>query len=959
MDKKLLPLQLVERFDHCKMWPMVPVTTPEKAPTLDERAEIDEYIKLGKVVIKEILGDVDTSHTHIGGATRDYYCCEEGHEEYRLLMTLLKGAKSVEQVQDLVAGYIFQTINELRDARYIPDPDYPLKRKPIYGEVRDVMIGRLPQQGTPYNFKRIIPHSELRNEFEHQERYRLHYHQKHIGATTGHYFRMPRSASYLMEFMPTLQQSRRYAFEPNHDCLHTLLADSHHVFPKHFPVGRYWAKRETPKNKRMTPSKLTRFFTLPGLNDYLEADGKMPDESIASNLTIIAEYICENRGAIYKNDIKPEDIDKWMKNKFKKYHPDLGVATYVWARLLGTEFEDTSLWIEQYILDLIEKENPWVFEAAGHETRKDYNYPKSLLILYAKALAVTDIGIPDKDKLQELLLLIPAQELLEAAMGSKNYKSCGSLVLLYSYACDRSRYIPTPDKYNDERCENDFYGYCLDLFQESFEPSHEWTHIEGFELLDPMAIDGYTNSRGWTALQERMKAAEEKMRTMAPSELMAFKIAVVDKLPEPYAEKALYLITDIAKKYTVSVSFQSHDTDAIANMASNGYDGERPELILPGGISLDELAGTGYSKARFTEIAELAILERHLRGQVRGDDALIKHLMAHRSTMMPGELIAPIPGSPNLEIIKIYGDSPDLLSLLTIATLLVYVGYDYDQIMKEIEMLQGELIDPMQSRNLTATVGAELEIVGATPEGQIVNPDRFGLLTNVVAMGNDKPVNELKTPPTMSAFMQKYLFNLITDERFQFIYAKMLWDVSARKDRSPTAVHVSVAMPKDIPFSADLVRKYMAPIHEMQWIASEMRAQVPRASSAGYVKDWRSMALLDTVGDKHPSMQVEDKSLSLDPRGDYGKQIEMIQLLSSAAVQYMREKGGLPMDPSGRIMAQIYVDFVRESKLILGMPLNEMSQVVASALMEKYADTVKSELNRPSMVKKSGIVWVE
>jgi hypothetical protein len=946
MEGDSLSIFTASRFDRVRQWPIVPSNVPERPLEPGEQSEIAATIAGGIALIKEIVGQVDTKH-RCCAATPDYYA-SESNEIYKFLTILLRGARTVEQVKDLIAGFVFYTIDELDDGEWL---EIDGSRQYVCGRVRDVMIRRLPVDG---KFKSIPYSGRMDRDPEDWERMQQHYYQLHVAASVDHWSRLSRTVVHLLEDVLSLRQARRYCHEPNQDGLFPILADPYRVFCKHFGTSGSPVDRKVPENKRMTPEKLTRFLTLPGLQGYIDADTQMADETIASNLTIIAEYICENSDAIYKNGVTTDDIDKWMRDKFSKYNPPLHLATYIWARFLGTEFEGTALWIEQYMLDLLEREHRWVFEIAGSQSRAEYNHPCGLLELYERALNTAgDSG--QCERLRKLSYLIPSKELLEAAMGSKNYRTSACVRSLHTFGSDPSRYLPSAEKYSDWRYDSDFDGFCLDLFQESFKPLSTWEAIDGFELLDPMAVDGYSTSRGWTILQAILARVKKRMEEMKPSELMAFKQNVVDRLPELYQKKALYLVSRIAERWTVTASFEGHDTDTVANMAAEQYDGEKPKLILPGGIPLDALVGDGHSDKRFSAIAELAVLERHLRGKVRGGDQIIDYLLWHRGTMVPVDLVAPAPGAPNQAIIEEYSDSPDLLALLTIATLLVYLGYDYDQIMSEVRM-QATLADKEKHPDVTS-VGVEYEQVSATPEGQIVNPANFGCIFNVFAMGGDKHANEIKTPPTYSTFMQKYIFALITDSRFQFLFTKMLWEMTARPDRAPSSLHVSVAVPRELPFSEELVRKYMAPIHEMQWIVSGRRV-VRQHTSAGYVKGWKSGALLDVMEGLRPDMQVEDKSLSLDSDGDYGKQIEMIQLLSSAAIQLMKERAGLPMTPSGRVMAQIYERFKTESGIILDFPPDEISRVAARALMERFSDSIRDELNRPKTRKTEGIVWV-
>ena len=935
MSDQILSINLVEKFEQADKWPTIPSEVPERPLAEEEQVEVEAHIELGKAVIRELVGDVDTKHTHRPYANRDYYATRE-YAAYEFLEdVLLRGARTPEQVQNMVAGYIYRCIDGIRDEK-----------------VRSGLIEKLPEE-LRLKFEPFVPFSR-ENMPDIDERHRLNYNNVHITASIGHWPRLRHADFFVLDNL-SLAQHRRYAYEPNHDGFQTIATDAFRVFTRHSSSSqgvdtKGLIRRDPPESKRMTPEKFSRLVQLPGLQDYIDADTDMEDEAICSNLTLIAEYFCENDDVLYKNKITKEDIDTWMREKFEKHTPQLHVAIYVWTRFLGTEFEDTALWIEQYMLDLLEKDEKWIFDIAQMK-REECTEPNSLFVLYDKAITAAEIS-PDADRSNKIYKLIPAAELLEAAMGSKNYKDSNEVKAIYDQA--KHPYLYLPEKYTEERYENDFDGFCLDLFQEALEPLSEWVAIEGFELLDPTAIDGYSSARGWQELLEVLKKTEKKIQRLAPVELLKFKRDVVEKLPDPFKDKAMRIITDIAEKWTVETSFDGHDTNEVADMAMGENLENAPELILPGGLPLDSFLGTGGSKKRLQVLAERAVLRRCLKG-VRGEDEIIQYLLRHRDTMIPIELVTPTPEAPNKEIIEEFGSSPDLLSLLSVATLLVYLGYEYDQVMAEVRM-QAELAELENHPDIT-TIGVEYEQVGATPEGTIVNQTRYSWLFNVLAMGGDSVANEIKTAPTVSTFMQKYLFSLVTNPKFQFINAQMLWEIAARKDRAPSSLHLNIAVPKELPFSEDLVRKYMAPVQDMQWLANGGKAE-QQSGSRGYVRDWKRGALLDVLEDKHERHRLEIRNMSLDKEGDYNKQMDMLQLLGSAAIQFMREKAGIKLSPSGRVLAQMYEQFRRESLIVLKSSGDGNTAIAARILMEKFTDLIRSELNRPKVEKKEGIVMV-
>lgn len=939
------------RFDNVRQWPIAPCAGPESPAEEDDPDVVQKCIREGLGVIALLLGGLDTKRVFQSDGNPDYFISER-HSTFRLLLKVfLESAQTIEQVQNSIAGFIFHCINDMGQ-----------------GSTRDEVMERLPADAQS-KFPPPIDEDSLEmivhgREVDQRQalilererdwaRLRLDYHNSAVSASASHWHGVePRELFFHFTRVLSLQQHKRYAYEPNHDGLCALMSDTRFLFPAH--TGNCeggLTERKIPEEKRMTQRKVARLLQLPCLWDYIRCDEKMEDEAVGSSVAIIAEYFCENDKALYMNKITPFDIDEWMREKFERYSPNFHVASYIWARFLGTEFEATALWVEQYMLDKIETEKPWVFELAGTE-RSVCREPGQIFDVYRKAWEVAETA-KDQEKAYDLSYIVPAKELLEASMGSKNYKNRDSIRALHARVSDPHLYLP--DKYRSERFEEDFDGYCFDLFRENLSPLSEWIAIKGFELLDPMAIDRYAFSRGWVGLQDLLKKAIDKIKEMRPRDLLAFKATVVDRLPEKFKWKIQKVIEEIAEEWAAVTSFRDCGDEKLADMAANKHDGEMPRLVLPGDVPLEAFLGAKRTQEKRSALAEHAILERHLGG-VRGGKALIEYLLSHRKTMMPAELVIPNAEAPNRDIAREYADSPDLLSLLSIATLLGYLGYTRDQIMDEVGVL-ADIADAEEHPDVT-TVGAEQELVGATPEGKlIVNPVRFPWLSNVLAAGGD--VNELITPPTVSGAMQRCLFALMTDTRFQFINAQVLWEMTARNEAKPSSIHLNLAVPREIPFSGDLVLKYMAPIQEMQWLANRHRVNKPEATRAMVMRKWKPCALLDILEDKHRDHKVEVRNLALDPDGDYGRQIEMLQLLGSAAIQYMKEKAGLPLSTNGIVMTEIYQRFRDESRIVLASSEDTNSQLAAQTLIEKYADLIRAELNRPRVKKKHGIIIVQ
>ena len=117
MSDQILSLSLVDSFDKVEKWPIIPSAVPERPLTEEEQADVRAHIDLGIAVIRELLGEVDPEHLKSRSEKSDYYVSDR-YSAYKLLThVLLVGAKTLEQVRNLVAGFIVNCINDIRDEK--------------------------------------------------------------------------------------------------------------------------------------------------------------------------------------------------------------------------------------------------------------------------------------------------------------------------------------------------------------------------------------------------------------------------------------------------------------------------------------------------------------------------------------------------------------------------------------------------------------------------------------------------------------------------------------------------------------------------------------------------------------------------------------------------------------------------------------------------------------------------
>ncbi|MFA6528925.1 MAG: hypothetical protein WCT46_05305 [Candidatus Gracilibacteria bacterium] len=708
-------------------------------------------------------------------------------------------------------------------------------------------------------------------------------------------------------------------------------------------------RRAIPDEKRMTSAKLSRLLQLPGLNDYMtrDKDDWFKTMSGGTNLAIIAEYFCENDDAVNMNEITVQNVNDWLVAKFEKNKPGLDVAHYQLFRLQGTAFSEVGNFIQEYILDLHQSERPWLFELAGI-TRADCGTESPLFFLYSKVLVcVIDERVPIEDsRLVELGSVLPGKEWSRSFIRSESN-------FIWSFS---SRLGSLTDRISELSLSkiagnNDvFNAFALDFFKvfDGVCVVDEWVEHPGFEILDPMMISKYANENYASVSENILKVMVEKIKGMSSLELLRFKNEVADRLPADRGAYVQSLITELAQEMAVRVHFESLDPEVLVAVARGDQSSLlKRSIILPGDVGYGELVGL----VRREPLAERALLNKYLRG-VRGWEQIIRYLLSHSDSMRPSELILPYPDAPNREVIREYGDSPDLLSLLQMATLLVYLGYNPDQIMVEIAA-QAQLSSQGTHSSLT-TVGLEFEQLGASEEGIIINPTRFSWLFNALAAGLDP--NEVMTAATASGAMQGLMMSMITDGRFQFMNPDMLWGGQAGS--SPrSSLHLNMALPQDLPFNHHAVEKAMSPLQLASWFMHDNgNAQVPQGS-ASFVRGWRKRSLLDVYRNKRPDLKFELRRFALEKDGSHLDQILWFQMLGSAGMQYMREEAALILSPSEKIMSGLYRAFAEELRSVR---TDGSGVAMAGEIVKKYASQVAAELCVSNTVeKKSGIVLTD
>src|SRR3989339_763229 len=758
----------------------------------------------------------------------------------------------------------------------------------------------------------------------------------------------------LMGFVDALRpdQLEPYVNETSRDGAFMLMVDPTMVPPMatNSEFGMFPnVERKIPDAKRMTPPKIARLLQLPGLREHIDNDRFKFVRTVGTDLAIIAEYFCENDDVVNMNAVTVEDVRTWLVSKFKKHNPSLNVARYQLLRLHGTSFERAGDFIQQYILDLHEKEHPWLFEVAGISKADCVGY-NPLFVLYSR-VACNIESVPES-RVVELGSVLPGHDWINVFCDGDE-----SPLNLLSHIGEVSSRV-SEVSVSQIRCDvNDVHEFNRSVlgFLSSYglNVCDRWVEHPGFELLDPMEISRYANENSVNAFDEILKGIVTRVSEMSPRELLCFKHEVVDRLPEHKRADAQALITELAERMALSISFDDLEPEILIQVARGQSVLPAGSILLPGDVRYEELVGKVAIADRIGPLAERALLQRHLSG-VRGEQDIVSYLMSHRDSIHPAELVLPYPDAPNREVIREFGDSPDLLALLQMTTLLVYLGYTPDQIMAEISA-QAQLSVAGSHSSLT-TVGLEWEQVGASSEGLIVDPKVFPWLFNVLPAGNDKSSNELMTSPTLGVAMQGLMMSLVTDPRFGFMRMDRLFGQAGASPRS--SLHLNMAVPRDLPFEHGVVGRFMSPLNLASWFihgSGDDAISGFTSNNAGVVRGWRGRSLLDVLGDKRPDAKVELKKLAIEPDASHLRDMAQFQMLGSAGMQRMREEARLPLSPSEKIMAGLYESFSREIRSV-GRGGVEVSREVVG----RYASQVATELGVTCGVQKtSGIVLTD
>jgi len=561
----------------------------------------------------------------------------------------------------------------------------------------------------------------------------------------------------------------------------------------------------------------------------------------------------------------------------------------------------------------------------------------------------------DRAKYNDLMASLPSMYILQTVLASQVYaRNEDAEYMIAHYSDHPTDFAPEYASVHDLDLNTASFDMVRDLFLEDFEPaSYEWTQIKGFELLDPIEVFKNSTRNRHEAVARLFGVVTKKLSEVTDARIFEkFKIEVIDKIDPVVGRLILEAMKKCALPVAAEALFKKHDSDTIVAVArGEELPAEKSDIIMPGDVAWSELFGEPFKAERISIAAERELLSRHLQG-ARGADEITRYLMGHVDTMRPSEVVRPQPDAPHDWIIAEFGSSPDLLGLLDLATLLTYLGYDSDQIKTEIA-LQAELADSFARPEL-AQIGVESEMVSEAPEGRIVNPEPFAWMFNVLPQDpKDKPVNEVMTAPSSSPVMQAMILSTMTDERFGFVDTHRLWEQTARTDRSPNSLHLNVSIPSTLPFTPDLIDGYMGELQRVQWLAYG-GDKTQRSIARGRVSPWQTGSLLDVMGSAHQRTKAEIRNLRLEKDGSHITRIGQLQLLASACIQYMMERAGLTMTPSGRIMSAAYHEFQAEAKQLSGT--EEALAIRATELIERYSTHIASELKTGEVKKKTGII---
>lgn len=755
----------------------------------------------------------------------------------------------------------------------------------------------------------------------------------------------------LLETMNVVQITDYFYYNTTNDGPVIIMADPDSAATKsyHFSdVSNVKTERKIPENKRMTKAKLARLLQLKGLKGYIERDTisenkQRHETALGSNLAVIAEYFCENDDAEKLNEITPEHVDKWLRKKFETYKPPVKVALYQWARLLQTDFEQTCPFIEQYILDLHQEQDPWLFEFT-EISRESCKKQWSLFRLYNNAFKrAKEQSKINPDIYKKVLAIMPSNKILTPAFKTFGTDSGARNIYIGSLmSCIHDNSGDFWPEFSKEKIREDVFGASRELFKEIFAHTTKWEGYEGFEILDPITIDNYSRTNKFYGMHDILKDLAEELEKLSAAQLFQYKTEIVNELPDYGRKEVMKIIERIADRYAIKFRFSAIPTKTLINIVE-GRRAKSPEIMLGDGIKYSDIVDNPEPDIA-THLADLALAERFFgNGKVIGGRQIIDFLMSHRNTLYISQLIRPYLDSPNPEIIKKFRDDPNLLAYLPLATMCMYKGYSPDSILREADLWSR--ISEQENRPEITSVGIEYEQAGSSNGGVIIT-DTYNALYNVYPKGNDP--NELTTYPTTAGSLQALTLDLFTSPHFNILNRDKLFNYPQKAPL--TSIHVNVAIPKEVPFDNDVVRQFFSPLQTAVWAS---HGGDPRnVHETRLVGGWHKIfsdctSLLDILEDKHPRVKIELRNTIIMPDGSHNEEILDIQMLASACNQLMLEMAGRNLTPNGKIMVQIYKRFSQEANRLQFRD----ESMTARKLVKQYADEVRNELKLGKIIK--------
>ncbi|MFA6446290.1 MAG: hypothetical protein WCW14_03525 [Candidatus Paceibacterota bacterium] len=883
-------------------WPLIPSSVPVTSLGFVEKMTRD-------LVVGDVVGYVRSQLAELGVVNP--ICTDENSTLLRFLAdVMLKHAQTPQQLENTTNGYLACCMREFGGRR---------GRSPLLDALEsDRMWGR----AQVIDMSCFWPEKEriLKERLGKQKWRSLTEHPRnHAVETVSHGF--------------AKDSIERYGGEPFYDGLYFLLSDPAAIHHNGMPEGDDLIERKVPKSKRMTSEKLARLLQLPGLDQFVIADWHTRGPAVGSSLAIIAEYFCENDDSVRLNSINAKMIGEWIKGKFERYSPSLEVAFYVWTRFQQTEFEGEAAFVEEYIYKWLADHEPWVFDAAGKAEGVMAAKPGYVFRLFADAIGNLKSGNPDDPHYQKLIQMIPAREIAQVFTKSKTegYGEAASYYLknakIHPLHCCRD--------YTQESFRQDPDGWMITLFNDRGFELEGWTAHEGFELLDPMAIEGLSSSWRCWGLNHLRNRFLEGVKNLPIDALFMFRNTVISQVTDPEVKAKLeeFVGPLIEKAYVASVAAVT-STEILIGMARGGD--------FDGGILIPELMGLPPEMRRapgqhtLSDMAEQALIVREFKG-VRGGNEIIQFLLKHRKSMHIADLISPFPDAPNFEIKKRHAESPNLLLFLAMSTIMMYLGYAYDEIILAIDRLAEQSAN--EERPEHVTVGWEWEQVAGSGDGEIIT-DHFAELFNALPRGNDIGCNEILSHPSTDFTTQRALLDLITDPRHGYLDMSAMRAAEERAHEPLSSIHVNMGIPRDIDLSTTQIHGYMDPVMRIaRMIHGD--SHISSFHGGGRVQGWAHDSFLDTVGNRHPDMKLELRATALEQDGSHRDEIANLSLIASACMQYVKDANGLKTTPRGKVMAQIFDEFSRDVECLR---LAKDPMVDARMLLARYARKVKEEL---------------